>query len=71
MVRGKPQGFLLSLPYAPPIVRILPAVSVRNLGDIESAYAYLTTLRDHTTDPKEIEAIDEELEKLNKKISPQ
>jgi hypothetical protein len=57
-------------PYAPPIVRILPAILVRNLGDIESAYAYLTTLRDHTTDPKEIEAIDEELEKLNKKISP-
>lgn len=70
MVRGKPQGFLLSLPYAPLIVRILPVVLVRNLGDTESEYAYLTTLRDHTTDPKEIEAIDEELEKLNRKISP-
>lgn len=57
-------------PYAPPIIRVLPAVWERKLGDIESAYTYLTTLRDHSTDPKEIKAIDEELRKLNKKISP-
>ena len=56
-------------PYAPPIVRILPAMLTRNLGDIESASTYLTTLREHTTDPKEIEAIDEELEKLEGKVS--
>jgi hypothetical protein len=55
-------------PYAPPIVRILPAMLARNLRDIESAYAYLTALRDHSTDPKEIETIDEELEKLNKQF---
>jgi hypothetical protein len=57
-------------PYAPPIIRVLPAILKRKLGDIETAYIYLTTLRDHSTDPKEIKAIDEELGKLNKKISP-
>ena len=34
--------------------------------DIESAYAYLTTLRDRTIDPKEIVVIDEDLSKLYK-----
>lgn len=57
-------------PYAPPIVRILPAILVRNLGDMETAYAYLTTLREHSADPREIEAIDGELEQLEKKIPP-
>src|SRR5208337_2571345 len=57
-------------PYAPLIIRVLPAVLKRKVGDIESAYTYLTILRDHSTDPKEIKAIDEELGKLNKKISP-
>ena len=52
-------------PYAPPIVKILPAILKRNLGDRESAFAYLTTLRDHSKDPKEIEAIDEELQRLS------
>jgi hypothetical protein len=56
-------------PYAPPIVKILPAILKRNLGDRESAFAYLTTLRDHSTDPKEIEAIDEELQRLSSGIS--
>lgn len=55
-------------PYAPSIVRILPAILVRNLGDTETAYTYLATLREHTLDPKEIEAIDGELEKLEKNI---
>ncbi|MEN6321201.1 MAG: hypothetical protein ABFD82_20970 [Syntrophaceae bacterium] len=53
-------------PHAPPIVRILPAMLVRNIGDTESATAYLTTLRENTTDPKELEAIDEELENLQR-----
>jgi hypothetical protein len=57
-------------PYAPPIVRVLPAILERNLGNVETAYTYLTALRDHTTDPKEIEAINEELEKLDKKAHP-
>jgi hypothetical protein len=52
-------------PYAPPIVKILPAILKRNLGDRESAFAYLTTLREHSKDPKEIEAIDEELQRLS------
>jgi hypothetical protein len=55
-------------PYAPPIVKILPAILKRNLGDRESAVAYLTTLRDHSKDPKEIEAIDEELQRLSSGI---
>ena len=55
-------------PYAPPIVKILPAILKRNLGDRESALAYLTTLRDHSNDPKEIEAIDEELQRLSSGI---
>lgn len=58
-------------PYAPPIVRILPAILVRNLGDIETAYTYLITLREHTADPKEIEAIDGALEQLEKQFPPQ
>lgn len=56
-------------PHAPLIVRILPAMLVRNIGDTESATAYLTALREHTTDPKELEAIDEELEKLRRQSS--
>jgi hypothetical protein len=52
-------------PYAPPIVKILPAILKRNLGDKESALAYLTALRDHSQDPKEIEVIDEELQRLS------
>ncbi|HEX7535247.1 MAG TPA: hypothetical protein VF343_08310 [Syntrophales bacterium] len=32
------------------------------MGDRESALAYLTILGDHSQDPKEIEAIDEELQ---------
>ncbi len=55
-------------PYAPPIVKILPAILKRKLGDRESAFAYLTTLRDHSKDPKEIEAIDEELKRLSSGI---
>jgi hypothetical protein len=51
-------------PYAPPIVKILPAILKRKLGDSESAFAYLTTLRDHSKDHKEIEVIDEELRRL-------
>ena len=54
--------------YAPPIVKILPAILKRNLGDRESAFAYLTTLRDYSNDPKEIEAIDEELQRLSSVI---
>ena len=57
-------------PYAPPIVKILPAILKRNLGDKESALAYLTTLRDHSKDPKEIEVIDEELQMLSPGILP-
>jgi len=57
-------------PYAPPIVKILPAILKRNLGDRESALAYLTTLRDHSKDPKEIEAIDEELQRLSRGSLP-
>jgi hypothetical protein len=55
-------------PYAPPIVKILPAILKRNLGDRESALAYLTTLREYSKDPKEIEAIDEELQRLSSGI---
>ena len=57
-------------PYAPPIVRVLPAILERNLGNIETAYTYLTTLLDYSIDSKEIEAINEELKKLDKKVSP-
>jgi hypothetical protein len=57
-------------PYAPPIVKILPAILKRNLGDRESAVAYLTALREHSQDPKEIEAIDEELQRLSSGILP-
>lgn len=55
-------------PYVPPIVKILPAILKRKLGDSESALAYLTTLREHSKDPKEIEAIDEELKRLSSGI---
>ena len=56
-------------PYAPPIVKVLPATLKRNLGDKESALAYLTTLRDHSQDPQELKAIDEELQRLSS-VSP-
>jgi hypothetical protein len=52
-------------PYAPPIVKVLPATLKRNLGDKESALAYLATLRDHSEDPQELKAIDEELQRLS------
>jgi len=55
-------------PGAPPIIRILPAMlAKKNLRNIEMAYAYLNVLRAHSTDPKEIEAINKEIEKLSNK----
>jgi hypothetical protein len=56
-------------PYAPHIVKVLPATLRRNLGDKESALAYLITLRDHSQDPQELKAIDEELQRLSS-VSP-
>ena len=58
-------------PYAPPIVKMLPAIWKRNLGDRDAAVAYLTALREHSEDPKELEAIDDELERLNSGKVPQ
>jgi hypothetical protein len=57
-------------PYAPPIVKMLPATLKRNPGDRELALAYLTALRDHSQDPKELKAIDEELQRLSSGIPP-
>jgi hypothetical protein len=57
-------------PHAPPIVKILPALLMRNLGDIETAHTYLVTLREYSADPKEIEAIDGALEQLEKQLPP-
>jgi len=52
-------------PSAPPIVKIVPAALKRNLGDRESDLAYLTTLREPSQDAKELQAIDEELQRLS------
>jgi hypothetical protein len=47
---------------------MVPATLKQKRGDGESALAYLTILRDHSQDPKEIEAIDEELQRVSSGI---
>jgi hypothetical protein len=47
---------------------MVPVILKRKLGDRESALAYLTILQDHSQDLKEIDAIDEELQRVSSGI---